>query len=197
MPVSRQRRRPNAEGQSLVEFSLALPVFMMILLGIVEFGFAFNAVLSVNYASRNAALTAAEGGDGEGTDCLILRTIERDVTAPADPEWISRVDIYLSDKNGDVIGSPTVYMRGTGSTTCTYAGGTSVTVPYVLTSDGYPVNDLCNTLSGCANGRTLDVVGVKIAYRHLWLTPLRLFVGGNPGGFSFDRSNATRMEPVL
>jgi Flp pilus assembly protein TadG len=194
---TRARSRRRTRGQSLTEFALAFPLTLVVLLGIVEFGFAFNAVLAINYASRNAALVAAEGGDGEGTDCLILRAVESDVTAPADRQRIGRVEVYLADRNGATIGNPTVYERGTGSTTCSFAGGTSVTVPYRLLADGYPVVDRCNTLAGCANGRSLDLVGVRISYTHVWLTPLREFVGGHPGGLSFDRSNATRMEPVL
>jgi Flp pilus assembly protein TadG len=190
-------KRARSRGQALVEFSLILPLFLTILLAIIEFGFAFNAVLAINFASRNAALTAAEGGDAEGTDCLVLRAIESDVGAPADRARIGHVDIFRSDKNGDRIGDATVYARNGGSTTCTYAGGTTVTVPYSLIADGYPTAERCNTLAGCGSGRSLDLVGVEITYTHVWVTPLRNFVGGNPGGFTFDRSNATRMEPVL
>lgn len=189
--------RVRGRGQALVEFSLVLPLFLTIMLAIIEFGFAFNAVLAVNFASRNAALTAAEGGDSAGTDCLVLRTIEGDIAAPADRSRIGRVQIFRSDRNGDRIGDPTIYARGEGSTTCDYAGGTTVTVPYALLQDGYSEEDRCNTLAGCTDGRTLDLVGVEISYTHVWVTPLRNFVGGNPGGFTFDRSNATRMEPVL
>ena len=196
-PGGRGGGRGRSRGQALVEFSLVFPLFLTVMLGIIEFGFAFNAVLAVNFASRNAALTAAEGGDGEGTDCLVLRAVESDITAPADRARIGHVDIFRSDKNGDQIGDATVYARSAGSTTCTYAGGTTVTVPYALVQDGYPVADRCNTLAGCEAGRTLDLVGVRITYTHVWVTPLRNFVGGNPGGFTFDRSNATRMEPVL
>ncbi len=194
-------RRPGGpdrtRGQAVVEFSLVLPLFLTVMLGIIEFGFAFNSVLAVNFASRNAALTAAESGDAEGTDCLVLRTIERDVTAPADRSRIGQVDIFRADKNGAIVGTATIYARNGGSTTCNYAGGLTVTVPYSLLQDGYAEEDRCNTLSGCEDGRTLDQVGVRITYTHVWVTPLRNFVGGNPGGFSFDRSNATRMEPVL
>jgi hypothetical protein len=177
--------------------ALILPLFLTVMLAIVEFGFAFNAVLAVNFASRNAALTAAEGGDAAGTDCLILRTVEGDLTAPADRNRIGTVQIFRSDRNGDRLGDATVYGRGSGSTTCEFAGGTTVTVPYALVADGYPVVDRCNILAGCGEGRTLDLVGVQISYTHVWVTPLRNFVGGNPGGLTFDRSNATRMEPVL
>lgn len=197
--TSRRARRPRRadHGQALVELALLLPVFLTVMLAIIEFGFAFNAVLSVNFASRNAALTAAEGGSAEGTDCLVLRTIEEDVTAPADAGHIEFVEIYLSDRNGDEINTSTVYARDGGSTTCDFGGGVSVTVPYTKVADGYPEADRCNTLAGCGNGRTLDLVGVRITYRHQWVTPIRSFIGGNPGGLEFERSNATRMEPVL
>lgn len=204
MPAHVRRRsaspgatRARMRGQALVEFSLIVPLFLTIMLAIIEFGFAFNAVLAINFASRNAALTAAESGDADGGDCLVLRAIESDVAAPADRNRIGRVEIFRADKNGDRIGDATVYARSEGSTTCEYAGGVSVTVPYALIADGYTEADRCNTLAGCEGGRPLDLVGVEITYTHVWVTPLRNFVGGNPGGFTFDRSNATRMEPVL
>lgn len=180
-----------------MEFALALPLFLTIMLAIIEFAFAFNSVLAVNFASRNAALTAAEGGDAAGTDCLVLRAIENDVGAPADRSRIGQVEIFRSDRNGSMVGTATVYARDGGSTTCAYAGGTTVTVPYSLLADGYPEAGRCNILAGCADGHSLDLVGVRITYTHVWITPLRAFVGGNPGGFTFDRANATRMEPVL
>ena len=180
-----------------MEFALALPLFFTIMLGIIEFAFAFNAILAINFASRNAALYAAEGGSEAGTDCIVLRSIEADVRAPANPNRITQVEIYQADRNGAMVGSATVYLRG-GSTTCTYAGGTEVTVPYTLDADGYPEADRCNILVGCSPAHpSLDLVGVKISYLHVWVTPLRSFVGGDPGGLRFDRSNATRMEPVL
>ena len=193
----RRVRRARSSGQSLVEFALLLPLFLTLMLSIIEFGFAFNAVLTVNFASRNAALTAAESGNADGTDCLILRKIEQNVALPTDRDNIERVEIYLANANGDEQGSSTFYARDGGSTTCDFGDGVTVTVPYSLISDGYPVADRCNTLAGCAGGRHLDLVGVAITYRHQWVTPVRAFIGGNPGGFEFVRSNATRMEPVL
>jgi len=189
--------RRRARGQSLVEFALVFPLFLTITLSIIEFSFAFHAVLAVDYASRTAALMAAEGGDAPGTDCIVLRSIEANITAPASTSQITEVDIYQSDRNGDMIGTATTYVRS-GSTTCTYAGGTTITVPYTQTADGYPEADRCNILAGCSDTHpSLEVVGVRIAYHHTWVTPVRSFIGGNPGGFSFDRSNATRMEPVM
>lgn len=43
------------KGQSLVEFALLLPVLMLIILGIIEFGFMFNAKITLNSAAREGA----------------------------------------------------------------------------------------------------------------------------------------------
>ncbi|HEY7522709.1 MAG TPA: TadE/TadG family type IV pilus assembly protein [Candidatus Limnocylindrales bacterium] len=202
-PRRRRVPRRGERGQTLVEFALAFPVFWVVLLGIIEFAFAFNAVLSVNYASRNAALVAAEVGNGLGADCVILLQIEQDVTAPASANRIQRVNIYRTDRNGTMQGTATVYLRNGGSpTNCTNPNGTPYTLPYTKTADGYPEAGRCNVLAGCpAYGSIparsqVDTVGVKVEYDHAWVTPLHNFIGGG-SNFSVDRANAMRMEPVL
>lgn len=45
----------NKKGQSLVEFALILPVLLLLLLGIVEFGLAFNAHVTLVHAAREGA----------------------------------------------------------------------------------------------------------------------------------------------
>jgi Flp pilus assembly protein TadG len=55
----RARRRSRAEGQSLVEFALVLAPLFLIMLGIVQFGFIFNAYITVTNATREAAREAS------------------------------------------------------------------------------------------------------------------------------------------
>ena len=57
------RFRGHSRGQSAVEFALVLPLFLLILIGLIEFAFAFSTLNSINYTARDVALTAAEGGD--------------------------------------------------------------------------------------------------------------------------------------
>ena len=49
------RHRRDAEGQSLVEFSLILMPLFFILLGIIQFGFIFNTYVTMTNAARDAA----------------------------------------------------------------------------------------------------------------------------------------------
>lgn len=192
---------------------MVFPIFLVLLLAIIEFGFAFNALLSITYATRDAALIAAEGGstagvDGSGrdvgADCLILQAVGRDVTAPADGNMITEVRIFRATISGTQLGSvANVYHRG-GPTQCTYAMGT-ISVPYVLVgSVGYPGSDRCDVVAGCPNDMSgfphpgLDTIGVQITYQYPWHTPMASLLGnGGTGGYTLLRANATRMEPVL
>ena len=180
------------QGQTLVEFALVFPLFLTILIAIVEFAFVFNAILATNYASRDAALLAAEAGNTLGADCSVLQAVDSDLGMPADPGQIQQVEIFHASASGVQIDSATVYTR-TGSYDCTLPDGTAVTLPYTLGVDGYPVASRCNVLAGCS-GQPLAHVGVRVTYRHTWRTPF-----GTTFGPFMDviRSNSMRMEPIL
>ncbi len=198
MMIHRRRPGRRERGQSLVEFALVFPIFFMILMGIIEFAFAFNAVLAVNFASREATLYASVASSSSGSDCVILASIEDDVRAPARAAAISQVDVYRATANGTQYsgGEITTFTR-TGSLTCTMPDLTTRTVPYTRTANGYPEASRCNVLAGCGGTHTsVDHLGVRIFYTHSYITPLRTFVGTGTG-FSFNRTNIMRMEPVL
>ena len=176
----------------MVEFALVIPLFLAILTAIVEFAFSFNAVLATQYASRDAALVAAEAGNGEGSDCVILATVDSDMGAPTDPAQITSVEIYRTTAAGVQVGAATVWAR-TGTTDCTLPDGSTTTVGYTRTADGYPEASRCNVLAGC-DGRGLDHIGVQVNYRYEWKTPLG---HGFSDHLDVTRSNSMRMEPVL
>src|SRR5437773_12534651 len=98
-------REGTDRGQALIEFAIVLPIFLLLVCGLVEFGVLLNAASTVNFVSRAAALLAAEGVKTEGADCPVLRAIERDLTAPTTPCRVARVDIYGSDSDGARRGS--------------------------------------------------------------------------------------------
>jgi hypothetical protein len=181
----------------MVEFGLVLPLFILLVIGLIEFAVAFNANLNVNFASREAALIAAESGNDGIADCRILQTIENSIDNPAHAERISQVRIYRAGVNGNELAF-TRYTRG-GNITCEFWDGVEtqeITVHYTLQENNYPPSARCNQLEGCA-GVPLDTIGVRIDYTHPWVTPLAGLVTLNGNGYTFDASNAMRMEPVL
>jgi Flp pilus assembly protein TadG len=193
----RPRGRHERRGQAMVEFGLVLPIFIVLVIGLIEFALAFNANLAVNFASREAALIGAESGNDAIADCRILQTIENSIDNPSDAARINQVRVYRAGINGNELAA-NVYVRG-GLITCTFWDGVAnqtISVNYTQTGFGYPVAGRCNQLQGCGT-QTLDTIGVAINYTHGWVTPLAEIVSLNGTGFTFTASNAMRMEPVL
>jgi hypothetical protein len=200
----------RAGGQALVEFALIFPLFFLLLRGLIEFAFIFNASLGVNFASRNASLIAAEAGSSNLADCVILQKIEGDLRAPIDRTLIQRVTIFKADRAGKPV-SPAVqvvYLRS-GSMNCFFTTGT-VALPYTLQGGGnYTGTTRCDELAGCAVSppttpatyRPLDTIGVTVVYRYRYHTPLRHLLpflpGAAAGYFDVTWSNVMRMEPIL
>ncbi len=176
-----------------------LPIFISLLMGMIEFAFVFNATLSVNYAARDAALAGAEAGNAIGADCVIVDSVETAVGSPTADERITMIEIYKANPNGGMIGSPTVYTRTNDPTDmpCTGVPGVA-SMPYERTANGYQELDRCNILGGCPTGSsTVDNISVRITYHHAWVTPLPNFIGGGAGGLTFSRDSVMRMEPIL
>jgi hypothetical protein len=199
--IRRRRGVPSGNdrtgaGQTLVEFALIFPLFMTLMLFIIEFAFVFSALLGVNYASRNGALLAAEAGNDPLADCVILGEVERSIGAPGNPASIQAVTIYRTDQSGSTRLATLAYTRG-GTTTCT-KGTTSLSVPYSLPAGTYTFDQRCNFLNGCPSlGRSqIDTIGIEITYQHSWVTPIRNF-GLAGTGATLTQSNAMRMEPIL
>lgn len=217
-------RSDKERGQGIAEFALIWPIFVVCVMALLEFGVAFNNLLTINYASRNAALLGAEAGNNQCSDVIILTSVEKDVTAPAQDNRIASVAIYYSDPTtGQPIADPasgghngTDLWTRTASTSCTFQG-TTYTVPYTLTAanTGYPYYDRCNQINGCdktpiaspGSGMghgSLDTIGVTITYNYSFITPLSsaitLLRGNgnfNGGNWTFVQSQQMRMEPIL
>jgi len=191
----------------LAEFALLAPLFFLILIGIVEFAFAFNAQLNTNYASRAGGLVAAEAGNDAAADCMVLGAIESAMGSPADKTQISSISLQRTNPSGSRVFAQTNYERR-GSLTCTRTDGSTITVPYTATSSGYPASQRCNVLppNGCPTlspaRTTVDTIAVQITYAYPWHTPIGSMMAllgppMSPTGLSFTDRNVFRIEPVL
>jgi hypothetical protein len=185
-------RPRRAAGQTLVEFALMFPLFILLLFGMIELAFMVNAQLSLNFATRDASLLAAEAGmQDTNADCVVLRRIETLLTAPTDRARVLRVHIFQADVTGHPTGLEQVYTRG-GSTSCPSGG----TVPYALGTNTFPVLARCAKLEGCGvTSDHLDIIGVAIDYQYRYVTPMFSLVGGTGAGQTLSGSNSMRMEP--
>jgi len=161
--VTRCGRSADA-GQGLVEFALVLPIFVTLLMGVIEFGFLYNNLLTVQFAARQGVSAAAQAGGVDGADCSILNAVERALTPPIDHHRVAFVEVFQSDAAGDVVpGVVNRYVRE-GTLDCPGTG----TQPYTLVGEeGYPQIDRHDALI-----EGLDVIGVRIGYQYVGITPV-------------------------
>jgi Flp pilus assembly protein TadG len=89
-------RRGAEGGQALVEFALVLPLLVLLLLGIVQFGQLFGAYLDVLAAARVGARAAALGASASAAEAVATQAADamgRDLevavtgTSAADGGW--------------------------------------------------------------------------------------------------------------
>ena len=96
------RRHPRGErGQAMVELALVLPVLLLLLLGIAQFGLIFSSQLTLQNAVREGARIGAVGGDDAAIDNAVLNA-----ASTLDPNKLS---VTVSpDQTGRVQGAQVV-----------------------------------------------------------------------------------------
>ncbi len=60
------------KGQSLLETALVMPIMVLLVVGIIDFGILFNNYLVVSNASREGARKAAVGADNTAISASVL-----------------------------------------------------------------------------------------------------------------------------
>lgn len=79
------RYRKCEDGQGLVEFALILPLLMLLLMGLIQFGFIFNGQITLTSAAREGARLAVVNEDDnevmdrvESSAVALLLTVDKD-----------------------------------------------------------------------------------------------------------------------
>lgn len=200
------RHRPRSggsdAGQGLVEFAMVVPVFMLLLLGLLEFGFVFDHTMTISYATREGARSGAAFASGNDTtmvcststdvDKNIVAAVQRVLEAPGSQvamDRISEIRIYKATTTGTQSGGNAnvwVYAAGAGPV----VDGANLDFTPSQTNWNACTRD--NTWSGSA---APDSLGVSIAYSYRFVTPLSAILGffGPPGGASLAISDRTVM----
>ncbi len=93
-PETQCRGGHRSRGQSLVEFSLIVPVFLLILFGMMEYGFIFTHDLTLEYATREGARAGSALANGGGT--LGCGTGQSPNWTQVDPQVIAAVERVLA-----------------------------------------------------------------------------------------------------
>jgi len=70
--VKKKRKNKRESGQAMLEFALVLPLFLLLIMGIIDFGFLFYNYIGMENAARNAARIACVEYD----DCCTMEVTE-------------------------------------------------------------------------------------------------------------------------
>ncbi len=173
------RRKEREQGAALVEMAMVLPLLVLLVFGIVEFGLAFNKRLTVGNASQSAARVGSAIANNEYADISLLESLEQGLIAlpNAGQDVVKTVHVYEANSAGNPVG-------GCPSTTCnvyTYSYNPSGCNWTPCPDPDPPVNFDVSTLSWSPEDRSatvgsLDVLGVRVFFSHTWIT------GGFPLG---------------
>lgn len=95
-PWSARRRLRGDGGAVLVEFALAVPVLVVFVLGVLDFGFLFSDVNVVERGVQTAGRVAANQGNERSADFAALRALDS-ASASFGSATIVRAVIYKAD----------------------------------------------------------------------------------------------------
>jgi len=177
--MRRPPRRRWQRAQSLVEFTLILPIMMTLTLCIAEFGMAYGSNMTMIEATREGARVGAVLGNGTNgfglTGCAgatnvdpqVILAVQRVVESPGSGITLANIDwvhIYLSNSTG-----------GEAQTDVWTVGGSSwcngkIVLDFSQGADPWLASVRSNALPATS-------IGVSIQYRYPLFTPLSAITG--------------------
>ena len=181
-------RAPRSRGQAMVEFAVIIPVFLLVLLTVLEFGFVFSHHVTMEYATREGARMGAALANGSVTfDCKdvddqVVAAVQRVLTASGsqiDIDQIGEIRIYKSDAAGREQGPVNVWTLG---------NGPKVDGERLLFKQSSGNWDACSRIN--AGFGATDSIGISVGYRYRYVTPLGNLLGlvGDPVIAMTDRT---------
>jgi Flp pilus assembly protein TadG len=190
--MGRRGRARGQQGAVLVEAALVLPVMILVVMGIIEFGFAFASSTTTTGSSRSGARLGAAAYATAGTISTnqrsaadqIADTVSADLVGLTSAEPVGML-IYRVDKTSTdgapVGGFPTDNGISTGCTTDCFRyewDGSKM----AWDSGGWPDPDAC--------GMELDSIGVYVKAKHNYITGM---IGDH---VYVDGETVMRLEPL-
>jgi hypothetical protein len=203
------RPRRRQRGQGLVEFTLMVPVFFLLLLSMVDFGFAFYTSLTIQYATREGARVGSALAAGTPTPCadvdkLVIAAVERvldsaGIRVDVDPGGgggVKSIRIYKANttNGGDTLSAANVW---------NFAAGGGPNIPGYTPATPLDFSETSHGWDACTRVNTIaspDSIGVAISYDYAYMTPLagvyQLLFRGAPPTLRLDDRTVMQLNPT-
>ena len=173
-------RARQESGATLVEFAILMPLLLLMIIGITEFGLGFKDWLTVANATRQGAAMGAVVENDLDADCNIIEATMNGMEIAG----VSNIqEFWIFKANSD--GSPDLSKRNT------------------YTYDGGDIDDCTNwtgiilwdsaTRQTTSGSTDLDILGVRITFAHQWITGVPPF----NGTLTWSEDTIMRLEPEL
>ncbi len=192
------RSRAGQLGQGMVEFAVIVPVFLLLLLGMLEFGFVFTHNLSLEYATREGARVASslsDGGSGataatcRAIDQAVINAVTKVLKSPGSPilgypNAVASIKIWEADASGNPVAG----------TTDTWNNKNDGSLTFVQpVSQNWPCTSRSSTLPS-------DSIGVSLTYTYTMITPLgsieKFFGGAGPASLQMSDKTVMSLNPT-
>jgi Flp pilus assembly protein TadG len=167
-------------GAALIEAAYVVPVFFLLVFGIMEIGLYMNDDLAIGHSVRSGSRMASASGNDVMADYGVIQSIRKEISA-LDEDAIEAIVVYKASGVGEAPSASCQVAAVTGA--CNFYTPTDFTrvrTQWGCTSSVSPDRFWCpNTRDvtrsdGTAPGDNLgtDFVGVWIKYEHSWVTKI-------------------------
>ena len=155
--------KSDQSGATMVEFAVAVPVLILLIVGLIEFGFGFLDSQAVAGATREGARVGSIFGTDPNADDLILAAVGDSLGDMRGGSELQQVWIFRSNEAGDVVDETNTTNKyvpdGAGGWVCLDAAACPWD-PATRNTD----------LSGSIGVVSRDYLGVRVLFDHEWLT---------------------------
>lgn len=129
MKLLKKYNKHKEDGQSMLEFMLVLPVFLLLLFMIIDFGWLFYNMNTVQNVARNAARVACVEYDntcyetGAGDDMLLVESKEYSLSS-----YVANTDAYTIQEQHilDQVANTLTSNQDTTKVKISYSGGATL-----------------------------------------------------------------------
>lgn len=149
---------------------MILPLLVLLVFGIVEYGLLFRERMTIGSAATSAARTGATMGTEEAADFRILRALEAGLYDQVDAGVLISVQIYKANETtGTKTGQSNTYFFTPLVVPCRWTPCPDPTdAAFSYGSGNYLPEDRDTTLDPKGGG--LDVLGIEVNYHHTAIT---------------------------
>ena len=194
MTGRRPSQKEEQRGQGLVEFSLILPIILVIVVAVGELGLVYGKVHSLGYGSREGAragsalalgeadLCAPDDRDPSLVDAVLVSAVQRILKSPdagIDLNRVEEIRIFRATPTGGEDGTFVnvwEYLPPGGLGPDVDEGPGRAKIDFVPVSVAW---DACDRVNVGANP---DSIGVTVVYTYDWVTPLPSVINAIAGG---------------